>query len=126
MADENNQQSSESSNAPSENIQIPPISKEAAGAAAGAVVGSVVGPVGAVVGGVIGAALGRSARPQSAAPVKKAADQSIEAALQAFNLPTRTQVTSLAKQIMDLEERLDRLEDGISAVLRRLEGEQAR
>lgn len=61
----------------------------------------------------------------SYAPAKKAADQSIEAALQTFNLPTRAQVTSLAKQIMDLEERLDRLEEGISAVLRRLDGGRA-
>ena len=75
-----------------------------------------------------GQAMGRSLDQwlTSYAPVKKAADQSIETALQAFNLPTRTQVTALAKQIMDLEERLDRLEDGISAVLRQLEGGQAR
>ena len=58
----------------------------------------------------------------SYAPVKKQADQSIESALQALNVPTRAQVTSIAKQLMDLEERLDRLEDGIAAVLRRLEG----
>src|ERR1700757_1183700 len=44
-----------------ENINIPPISKPAAGAAAGAVLGSVAGPVGAVVGGVIGAIAGKSA-----------------------------------------------------------------
>jgi polyhydroxyalkanoate synthesis regulator phasin len=55
------------------------------------------------------------------APIKKQADQGIETALQALNLPTRAQVVSLSKQVMDLEERLDRLEDGISAVLRRLE-----
>jgi hypothetical protein len=55
------------------------------------------------------------------APVRKQADQSIESALQTLNMPTRTQVTSIAKQLMDLEERLDRLEDGIAAVLRRLE-----
>ena len=61
----------------------------------------------------------------SYAPVKKQADQSIDAALQALNMPTRTQVTSIAKQLMDLEERLDRLEDGIAAVLRRLEGGKA-
>ena len=75
-----------------------------------------------------GQAMGRSLDQwlTSYAPVKKAADQSIETALQAFNLPTRTQVTALAKQIMDLEERLDRLEDGISTVLRRLEGGPAR
>ena len=61
----------------------------------------------------------------SYAPVKKSADQSVEATLQALNMPSRAQVTSLAKQIMDLEERLDRLEDGIAAVLRRLEGGKA-
>ena len=59
------------------------------------------------------------------APAKKIADQSIEGALQALNLPTRAQVSALAKQIMDLEDRLDRLEDGISAVLRHLEGGRA-
>jgi hypothetical protein len=58
---------------------------------------------------------------QSYAPVKKAADQSVDTALQTLNLPTRVQVTGIAKQIMDLEERLDRLEDGIAAVLRRLD-----
>ena len=44
MADEN-QQSTDSGSS-SENIEIPPISKQAAGAAAGAVLGSVAGPVG--------------------------------------------------------------------------------
>jgi hypothetical protein len=57
----------------------------------------------------------------SYAPVKKTSEQSIDATLQALNLPTRAQVTSLAKQIMDLEERLDRLEDGIAALLRHVE-----
>lgn len=57
----------------------------------------------------------------SYAPAKKSADQSVDATLQALNLPTRVQVTGIAKQVMDLEERLDRLEDGIAAVLRRLE-----
>jgi hypothetical protein len=61
----------------------------------------------------------------SYAPMKKQADQSIEAMLQTLNLPTRTQVTGLAKQMMDLEERLDRLEDGIAAVMRKLEGGKA-
>jgi hypothetical protein len=62
----------------------------------------------------------------SYAPMKKQADQSIEATLQALNLPTRAQVTGLAKQMMDLEERLDRLEDGIAAVLKRVQGGKAK
>lgn len=57
----------------------------------------------------------------SQAPAKRLADQSVEAALQAFNLPSRTQVAGVAKQIVDLEERLDRLEDTIAALGRRLE-----
>ncbi len=61
----------------------------------------------------------------AAAPVKKQADQSIDAALQALNMPTRAQVTSLAKQLMDLEERIDKLDDGIHAILRRLDGGKA-
>jgi hypothetical protein len=61
----------------------------------------------------------------SYAPAKKQADQSIESTLQALNVPTRTQVTALSKQLMDFEERLDRLEDGIAAILRRLEGAKA-
>ena len=54
MADEQDASSSEKTPS-SENIEIPPISKQAAGAATGAVLGSVAGPVGTVVGGVIGA-----------------------------------------------------------------------
>jgi polyhydroxyalkanoate synthesis regulator phasin len=57
----------------------------------------------------------------SQGPAKRAAEQSVEAALQAFNLPSRTQVTAVAKQIVELEERLDRLEDGIATLARRLE-----
>ena len=54
------------------------------------------------------------------APMKKAMDQQVEQALQALNLPSRSQVTAVAKQIVELEERIERLEDGISAILRRL------
>lgn len=53
-----------------ENIEIPPISKSAAGAATGAVLGAVGGPVGAVVGGVIGAAVGK--RAESGKPIMPA------------------------------------------------------
>src|SRR5881628_2006814 len=56
----------------------------------------------------------------TAAPAKKAMDQQIEQALQALNLPSRTQLTAIAKQLVELEDRIDRLEDSISAKLRRL------
>ena len=38
----------------SEDIQVPPIPKQTAGAVTGAAIGSIAGPVGAVVGGVVG------------------------------------------------------------------------
>jgi polyhydroxyalkanoate synthesis regulator phasin len=54
------------------------------------------------------------------APAKKLMDQQVEQALQALNLPSRTQLTAVAKQIVELEDRIERLEDSINAVLRRL------
>jgi hypothetical protein len=54
-------------------------------------------------------------------PWKKAADQQIDAAQQALNLASRTQLTSVAKQIVLLEERVERVEEGVTAVLRRLD-----
>ena len=57
------------------------------------------------------------------APAKKLVDQQVEQALQALNLPSRSQVTAVAKQIVELEDRIERLEDSIHAVLRRLERE---
>jgi len=56
----------------------------------------------------------------TAAPAKKVVDQQIEQALQALNLPSRTQLTGIAKQLVELEDRIDRLEDSINAKLRRL------
>jgi hypothetical protein len=54
------------------------------------------------------------------APFRRAAEQQTEQALQALGLPSRHQVTAVAKQIVELEERIERLEDRIDAVLRRL------
>ena len=56
----------------------------------------------------------------ASAPLKKAADQSVEATLQALNLPSRAQVTGVAKQIVELEDRIESLEDGLGAIMRRL------
>jgi uncharacterized membrane protein len=44
----------------SEEIQVPPISKQTAGAVTGAATGSVAGPIGAVVGSVVGAIAGKA------------------------------------------------------------------
>src|SRR5437867_11124842 len=56
----------------------------------------------------------------TAAPAKKVDDQQIEQALQALNLPSRSQLTGIAKQLVELEDRIDRLEDSMNAKLRRL------
>jgi hypothetical protein len=55
------------------------------------------------------------------APVRKAGEQALEQTLQGLNLASRSQLTSVAKQIVELEDRLERVEDGIQAILRRLE-----
>src|SRR5712691_5862892 len=54
-------------------------------------------------------------------PAKKASDQSLETALQTFNIPSRAQVTAVARQIVELDERVERLEEGVNALLRRLD-----
>jgi poly(hydroxyalkanoate) synthase III subunit E len=55
------------------------------------------------------------------APLKKAGEQALEQGLQALNLASRSQLTSMAKQIVDLEERLERVEEGVQAILGRLD-----
>ncbi len=54
-------------------------------------------------------------------PVKRVLDPATENAVKALGLASRTQLTSVATQIVDLEERIEHLEDGVSAVLRRLD-----
>jgi hypothetical protein len=58
------------------------------------------------------------------APLKKAGEQAVEQTLQGMNVASRTQLTSVAKQIVELEERLERVEDGIQAILQRLESKE--
>ncbi len=55
------------------------------------------------------------------APIKKASEQAIDAALTTLNLASRTQLTNVAKQIVELEERIERVEDGIAAIMKKLE-----
>jgi Poly(R)-hydroxyalkanoic acid synthase subunit (PHA_synth_III_E) len=71
-------------------------------------------------------AMGRSLEGWLAAqaPVKKAGDQAQEQLLQTLNVASRTQLTSVAKQIVELEDRLERVEDGIQAILKRLESRE--
>jgi polyhydroxyalkanoate synthesis regulator phasin len=53
-------------------------------------------------------------------PTKKAAEQQIEGSLAGLGLPSRSQVVSLAKQIVLLEEKVEGLEDKLDAILKRL------
>jgi hypothetical protein len=54
-------------------------------------------------------------------PLKKAADQATDQALQVLGIASRAQLTAVAKQIVELEERVERIEDGVNLVLRRLD-----
>jgi hypothetical protein len=74
MPDSPDAQEKESSQ-PSENIEIPPIPKQTAGAVAGAAVGSIAGPIGAVVGGVVGAVAGKAAEKRR--PIAPAARRTV-------------------------------------------------
>ena len=54
-------------------------------------------------------------------PAKKAAQHSVDAALETLNLASRSQLTNVAQQIVDLEDRIERIEDGIAAIAKKLE-----
>jgi hypothetical protein len=56
----------------------------------------------------------------TAGPVKKAAEQQVEAGLSALGVPSRGQVVALAAQLVQLEEKVDGLEDRLDAILKRL------
>jgi hypothetical protein len=53
------------------------------------------------------------------APLKKAGEQAVEQTLQGLNVATRTQLTAVARQIVQLEERLERVEEGVQELLNR-------
>jgi hypothetical protein len=52
------------------------------------------------------------------------AAQAPDQMLMNLNLASRTQLTGVAKQIVELEERLERVEDGVQAILRRLDAKE--
>lgn len=56
----------------------------------------------------------------AANPLKKAAEQHLEATLAGLGLPSRTQVVGIAAQLVQLEEKIDTLEDRLEAVLKQL------
>jgi Poly(R)-hydroxyalkanoic acid synthase subunit (PHA_synth_III_E) len=59
------------------------------------------------------------------APVRKVGAQAMETALSALEMPSRNQVTGVARQLVDLEDRVERLEDSVRMVLERLETRSA-
>ena len=61
----------------------------------------------------------------ASAPMKKATDQAIDQALQILNLASRSQLTAVARQIVELEERVERIEDAVNAVLRAVQRERS-
>ena len=54
------------------------------------------------------------------APIKKAAEQQIDASLAGLGIPSRSQITALARHVAQVEEKIDALEDKVDRVLRRL------
>jgi hypothetical protein len=59
------------------------------------------------------------------APMKKTAEQGIDQALQTLNVASRSQLTAVARQIVELEERVERIEEAVNAVLKALQRERA-
>jgi len=53
-------------------------------------------------------------------PVKKAAEQQIDAGLAGLGLPSRSQVIGVAAQIVQLEDKVDGLEDRLDTVVKEL------
>ncbi|MGQ0549938.1 MAG: poly(R)-hydroxyalkanoic acid synthase subunit PhaE [Armatimonadota bacterium] len=69
------------------------------------------------------AALGRHLEQWLAlqAPVRMAAAEASEAALGAMGMPSRAEVTGIARRISDLDDRLEGLEDKLGTVIARLD-----
>ncbi len=52
------------------------------------------------------------------APMKKLTEESTEATLSALGIPSRSQLTGIARQIMDLDDRIEGLEDRLNTLTR--------
>ena len=61
-----------------------------------------------------------------AGPVRKAAEQQIEVSLAGLGIPSRAQVTALARHVAQVEEKVDGLEDKLDRILGRLPDGPAR
>jgi hypothetical protein len=59
------------------------------------------------------------------APARKAAEGGIDQALETLNLASRSQLTAVARQIVELEERVERIEEAVTAVLKAVQRERA-
>ncbi len=55
-------------------------------------------------------------------PIKKAAEQQIDASLAGLGMPSRAQVVALARHLAQVEEKIDGLEDKLDRAHRRLDG----
>jgi hypothetical protein len=81
-----------------ENIDIPPIPKQTAGAVTGAVIGSMIGPVGTVVGGIAGAIAGKAASEGRLRPAAKKAVASAVKSAPVRRLKKKTMRVKAAKK----------------------------
>src|SRR5438046_8628325 len=81
-----------------ENIEIPPIPKETAGAVTGAVSGMMIGPGGTVVGGIAGALAGKAAGEGRLRPAAKKAVARIVKPAPARRRPKKTTRGKAAKR----------------------------
>jgi hypothetical protein len=54
-------------------------------------------------------------------PIKKVAEESTEATLSALGIPSRSQLTGIARQIVDLDDRVERLEERLNTLMMRLD-----
>jgi uncharacterized coiled-coil protein SlyX len=57
----------------------------------------------------------------AAGPVRRAVEPMLDQALATLNLASRSQLTQVARQIVELDERVERVEDHLRAVVRKLD-----